>query len=248
MEGFSMPTKRSKTLIAAPLVIVLAILACTPGPVPTGAPTQPPAGPTEIPPTLEPTVPPAQQWFTEEFDTDTGNWSQVVEKNSNEGDPDLAKVSVADGSLHFDLDKQLIAYRLYDPYEYTDVRIDARVDNRGTNVNDVLLICRASDEGLYLVNIANSGLFAMYAYDGKTKVYSRIADGGSNKIKPGKEVNDYSLVCKDNKLTLYINDNKTRDYTDNRFGFRSGKIGVGIASEGQLPVIVDFESVKISEP
>lgn len=244
-----MKMHRSNPVILASIVLLVAILAC--GPIPTAAPpgaTVPPPVDTVAPATEAPTQPSAQQYFTEEFDTSSGNWSQVVQKNTEEGDPSQAKVSVEGGALHFDLDKQLIAYWLYDPYEYDNVRIDAVVDNRGTNVNDVLLICRSSSEGLYLINIANSGLFAMYAFDGAKNTYVRMADGGSNKIKSGKATNEYSLLCSDNKITLYINGSKVRDYADNQFGFRSGKIGIGIASEDQVPVSVDFQSVKISQP
>jgi hypothetical protein len=241
---------RNASILIGSAVLLLAILAC--GPTSTTEPSQPPSNTlpqeTAVPATAEPTQPVAQQYFTEGFDSDTGNWSQVVELNGSEGDMDLAKVAVDNGRLVFDLDKWLIAYRLYDPYEYEDVKLDARVDNRGTNVNDVLLICRASDEGLYLVNIANSGLFSMYAYEAATKVYTRIADGGSNSIRSGKDVNNYSLVCKERRLILYINDKKTREYTDNRFVFRSGKVGVGVASEDQLPVKVEFDTVTIGQP
>ena len=158
------------------------------------------------------------------------------------------QISVQDGRLTFNLDKWLIAYVFYDPFEYGDVRVDVSVENRGTNVNDVLLVCRSSDEGLYLVNIANSGLYSMYAWDGATDVYTRIADGGSKNIRSGKETNSYSLVCKDKKITLYVNDKKVREYTDNRFVFRKGHVGVGVASEKELPVKIEFEYVTISEP
>ncbi len=198
-------------------------------------------------------VPPAspaagQQYFTEEFDTDSGNWSPVIKKNTDTGDPSLAKIDITGSRLVFSLDKNLIAYMFYQPYEYTNVRIDAHVENRGTNVNDILLVCRDSSEGHYLVNVANSGLFAMYAFDAASNSYARIADGGSKKIKSGKEFNDYGLVCNDRDITLYINGAKVRQYTDNRFVFHSGKIGVGVASEDQIPVKIEFDSVKISEP
>jgi hypothetical protein len=234
--------------------LILAVLACLPGPVPTATvPPPPQVRDTPVPvvvSTEAPTKAAAEEYFTEDFESDSGNWSQVVVKNgdSSEADTSSAKVGVEGGRLVFDLGKWLIAYNLYDPHEYTNVRIDAHVENRGTNVNDLLLICRASSEGLYLVNIANSGLYAMYAYDAARDSYTRLADGGSKKIKAGKEFNDYGLVCKDRDIILYINGNKTRQFTDNQFVFRSGKIGVGIASENQLPVKVEFDSVQISQP
>ncbi|MGR8951526.1 MAG: hypothetical protein ACU83V_03835, partial [Gammaproteobacteria bacterium] len=127
-----------------------------------------------------------------------------------------ADIYVQDGYLTFELGKWLIGYLFYKPYEYSNVRIDVSVENRGTNVNNVMMVCRASDEGHYLVTIANSGLYAMYAFDGVKNDYYRIADGGSTKIRPGKEVNEYSLVCNDKSLIVYINGNETRNYTDNQ--------------------------------
>lgn len=239
-------------------IVVVVSLACgstTPSEPPAQPPAQqqqqqPPAQvePTQPPPPTQPPAPTSQQYYTEEWDADNPNWSTQIELNAKEGDTSQAKASVEDGRLVFDLGKWLIAYKFYDAYEYTDVKIDVRVDNRGTNINNVLLVCRVSDEGLYLVNIANSGLFAIYAYDGYKKSYARIADGGSNKIKSGKETNDYTLVCKDRTLLLYINGFETRRYTDNQYALRKGKVGVGVASENQVPVKLEFEYVTISEP
>lgn len=245
------------------LVVVIAVvsLACMgggdeptpePPPPPVEEPQQPepeqPAEPAAPEPPTETPAPVAEEFFTEEFEADLNNWSQEVVLNSDEGDTSQANVYLDDGRLVFDLGKFLITYMFYDPYEYTDVRIDVRVENRGTNVNNVLLVCRESDEGLYLVNIANSGLYAMYVYDVENKNYFRMADGGSTKIKSGKEVNDYTLICRERTLTLYINDVETRQYTDNKYVVRKGRVGVGVASENQVPVKLEFENVTISEP
>lgn len=238
------------------LIVSLACITTTPTAGPQQPPEQPPVEqppsppevevqPTELPATAAPA---AVEFFTEEFDGDTSNWSQKVELNATEGNTSQANISFKDGRAVFDFGKWLIGYLFYAPYEYTNVRVEVRVDNRGTNVNNVLLVCRASDEGHYLVNIANSGLFAMYAYDSYTKSYARIADGGSNKIKAGKEINDYALVCNDRSLILYINGFEVRNYIDNKYALRKGKIGVGVASENQVPVRVEFEYVKISQP
>jgi hypothetical protein len=214
--------------------------------------TKPPVQPTEPP--VQPTEPPVQppseapDFFTEEFNGDVSNWVQTVELNADSGNKSQAKIAVDNGFLVFDMGKQLIGYVFYKPYKYTNVRLDVRVDNRGTNVNNILLVCRKSDEGHYLVNIANSGLFAMYAFDGAKNNYARMADGGSKKIKSGKEINEYALVCNEKILTLYINGSEVRSYTDNLYVFRDGQVGVGVASEDQLPVKVEFDWVKISQP
>jgi len=251
-----------RMLFAFAILLLSVSLACYGGfsPASTQLPaTEPPVVASPEQSQEQPTEPPvateapvqsssAQQYFTEEFDGGLDNWEQVVALNAKDGDTSQAKISVDNGRLIFDFGKWLIGYEFYKPHTYTDVRVDVSVENRGTNVNDILLVCRASDEGLYLVNVANSGLFSIYAFDGAKKSYTRIADGGSNKIKSGKETNEYSLVCKERKLTLYINGNVVRSYTDNQFVFREGQIGVGVASENQIPVKVEFDWVKISEP
>jgi hypothetical protein len=249
-------TFRFFALLAVIPIVGLACLGGTPTPtdepvvippVVIDTPVQEPS-PEPPPPTEAPIQPAAQDFFTEEFDGDISNWSQVVSSNGADGDTSQANVSVEDGKLIFDLGKWLIAYVFYDPYIYTDVRLDITVENRGTNINNVLLVCRASEEGHYLVNIANSGLFAIYAFDGVKGTYNRIADGGSNKIKAGKEFNDYGLVCIDKTLTIYINGSEVRKYTDNQYVLREGQVGVGVASENQVPVKLEFENVTISQP
>jgi beta-glucanase (GH16 family) len=244
------------------LVLLLSVgLACNGVVAPAATATQPPLteepAPTEQAadsPTQQATDAPTEEtadapdFFTEEFDNGAENWSQEISLNAQDGDTNQANINLEDGRLVFDFGKWLIGYVFYDPYDYTDVRLDIRVENRGTNVNNILLVCRASEEGHYLVNIANSGLYGIYAYNGETGSYTRIADGGSTKIKAGKEFNEYGLVCKEKKLVLYINGNETRSYTDNQFVFRKGQIGVGVASEDQLPVKVELDWIKISQP
>jgi hypothetical protein len=250
---------RNRSYIQLSVFLALVVLvgaACICGAPTLTTPSTPsaPSQPQSTQPPVQSTQPPVQpssakDFFTEDFNGDiSSNWSKSIELNSTAGDKSQAQVNVKDGYLVFDLGKQLIAYMFYNGFEYDNVRIDARVDNRGTNINDVLLVCRASDEGHYLVNVANSGLFSIYAYDGAKKSYARIADGGSNKIKSGKEVNDYSLVCNDRTLIFYINGTEARRYTDNQFVFRKGKVAVGVASEDQIPVKVEFDWVKISQP
>jgi len=162
-------------------------------------------------------------------------------------------VGVEDERLIFDLGSEgQWAYVTYDAYEYDDVRLDVIAENRGTNNNNVSLICRyTEDEGWYEFNIANNGLFWIYhaiIRADNSVIYSLLADGGSNKIKQGKDTNKYSIVCKDRTLSLYINDIETRVLDDNNYVLRDGKIGVSVSSFNNLPVKVEIDSVTISEP
>lgn len=251
------------------LIVGLACSALSGGNTPTQPPatqppaTQPPAVPTdtEVAATEAPTEAPteaaaqAEQYFTEEFDHND-NWTYYVVDGTNSTitDQDNPKMSVqTDQSLlAFDLnDKNLWVYVTYDPYEYENVRIDAKVINRGVNNNNVSLICRHTDTGWYEFNIANNGLYWIYAtqVDGSGKVsYYSIYNGGSNAIKAGKETNEYTAICKDKTLSLFINGKEARTVTDKKYTLTSGKIGVSVSSFDTLPVNVDFDSVKISEP
>ena len=213
--------------------------------------TKPPVQPTEPPvqPTEPPVQPPsAQEFFTEEFDGDISNWSYFTSKNDTTADDSGVQPVAQDGFLLMDIGKNLNLYATYDPFTYDNVRLDVRVENRGTNNNNINLICRYSDEGWYEIAIANNGKFWFLAFDGVKNSYARLADGGSNKIKAGKETNEYTLICNDRNLRLLINGVETRTYTDNQYVFRDGKVGVGLSSFEYLPVKVEFDWVKISQP
>jgi hypothetical protein len=226
-----------------------------PPPTSTATPTVPPS-PTPIPPTPTPEF---EQYYTEEFEKDLKYWPIFIVDESGYGGAVIAKeptdkvvLSAEDGFFKFDINKTWqYVYSTYDPFEYEDVRLDARVENLGTNNNNISLICRYSpDNGWYEFNVANSGLYwILYAKirpeDGYVS-YTLIAEGGSNKIKQGLEVNEYSVICKDDVLTLYINDNLTKEAKDNRLTL--GKVGISVSSFPSLPVKVNFDWVKISQP
>jgi hypothetical protein len=265
------------------LVIVLMIvgLACsaissggeTPSqPVVTEAPVQQPVNnpptaviePTEVPPTevVVATEAPvdAQDYFTEEFDTND-NWTYFVIDGSNskimeDDDPDVSIIT-EDSKLKFDLGSEnRWAYVTYDPYEYENVRVDARVINRGVNNNNVSLICRYSEDSSgnkywYEFNIANNGLYWIYAAQANAVGevgYGLIYNGGSNDIKAGKETNEYTIICRDRKLSLYINGKEARTIEDKKYAYTSGMVGISASSFDTLPVAVDFDWVTISEP
>lgn len=237
-------------------LVMLISLACSLfSSTPTAAPTSNP--PTQSQPQSQPSEPAvpavtetstAQDFFTEEFEGSIDNWSYFVTKNKSNADESNVAPTADGGYLKFDLKKNLNVYALYDPYTYDNVRIDIRAENRGTNNNNINMICRYSDAGWYEISIANNGLYWLYAFDGSKGTYAKLADGGSNKIKSGKEVNDYTFICNEHNLVLYINNFETRTYTDNQYAFRDGQVGIGASSFNDVPVAVDFDWVKISQP
>ena len=95
------------------------------------------------------------------------------------------------------------------------------------NNNNISLICRYDPEvGWYEFNIANNGLYNIFYAEitssGKI-AYNRIANGGSNSIKQGKDVNEYGASCVGNELTLYINGDEVISYPEKKYGLRSGR-------------------------
>ncbi len=227
----------------------------TPVPVVEEAAEPAPLPPTETPPT----EPVAQQFYTEDFTGDTSQWTYfLVDANKSvpafvEEDFGTMFVGTEDERLHFDLESEgQWAYVTYGAHEYENVRLDVTVENRGVNNNNVSLICRYTpDEGWYEFNIANNGLYWIYhaiVRDDGAVIYTQLKDGGSNKIKAGKETNKYSIICDDRTLSLFINDYETNVFDENTYVLRDGSIGVGVASFTVLPVKIEVDSIEISQP
>jgi hypothetical protein len=228
-----------------------AIATAAPATAAPPAATAPPV-PTVIPPTATPET---QQFFTEEFDKDLKYWPAFLIDGNNsvlQGSASVGSLLKAEaGALKFDLSQPYLwVYATYDPFDYKDVRVDARVENRGTNDNNISLICRyTKDHGWYEFNIANNGLYWIYNAIPKASgavSYREVASGGSNMIKQGLEVNEYGIICNGNSLTLFINGKLTKEVKDAELS--SGKVGLSVSSFNQSPVKVDFDWVKISQP
>ncbi len=224
---------------------------------PTSAPPQPlveqpsPIPPTESPPT--PIPPPPSPFFKEEFLADVlGDWTNFIKKDDPKSSDSKAKYAIENGKLVFTIeDNYLYSYLVYDKQSYKDVRLEVSADNRGKNNNNVSLICRYSDDGWYEFNIANNGMYNIYAYDSKGivhKGYNQIKSGGSNAIRMGRDTNVYVAVCSGKILTLYINGVETASVTDNKFVFPDGKVGISVSSFNVYPIIVEFEYFDIQEP
>jgi len=119
------------------------------------------------------------------------------------GKKDGFKAETANSRLRFELNKNdLWLYFLYKDYSYSDVRIDTSAENLGRNNNNVSLICRYSDElGWYEFNIANNGTYTILWYDSVSlHDYKLLYSGGSNQIRMGKDINEYTAICNGDKL------------------------------------------------
>ena len=223
-------------------------------PTDTEAPPEPTEEPPTEPPATEPPAPQAQQFFNEEFDSPlSGDWDVLTVTGSTKADADKVTVEAKNGKLVWNFDSEQVYYYLfYNAFEYEDVRLDVRADNRGRNNNSISLICRNDpDVGWYEFNIANNGLYdilyAEVANDGDIS-YETIANGGSNAINQGKAVNEYSIECQGSQLTLFINGDEVTSIKEGKYGLRSGRVGVSVSSFNVLPILIEMDWIKISEP
>ncbi len=189
----------------------------------------------------------AADFFTEDFNegVDLSNYS-FFEYHGNDDDVNL---NADGGFLVFDLQKaNLWTYVTYDPYIYTDVALEMKVENRGKNNNNVSLICRYSDEGWYEFNIANNGLYWIYAYTISDNAYNRIYNGGSNAIKTGRGTNTYTAYCNGSTLSLYINGVEARTVEDTKYNLPEGKVGLGVSSFDVLPILIGVDYFTVAQP
>ena len=230
-------------------------------PVQVDNPTAVPPEPTEVPPTeappptaTEPPVPQAQQFFTEEFDNPlSSDWSVFTITDPNVSDLEKVTVEADGGNLVWNFDSEYVYYYLfYEAFTYEDVKVEARADNRGKNNNSVSLICRYDEAvGWYEFNIANNGLYdILYAEvldNGKIR-WNRVANGGSNAINQGKEVNEYSITCQGEELTLNINGDEVISINEKKYGLDSGQAGISVSSFNVLPILIEMDWLRISEP
>lgn len=254
-------------LMVASLVLVVS-LAC--GGFSSGDPTSPPTLPPlptsepvqeqpqqEQPPateesqaTEEPVVqqPSGSPFFTEEFDSDPQWYYEVIEDNGGKSDPENISITFGDSLMTFDIpDQFLYAYYIYEGYSYEDVRVEVKVNNRGVNSQQVSLVCRVGDDGWYEWAVQSDGLWFLFAVSGG---FNRISNGGSNDINQGKDVNVYTLECKGNEISFFINgvEQKGSPYIEREYGLREGNVGFSISSLRAIPVKIEVDNFTISEP
>ncbi len=224
--------------------------------------TEPPAPPaTEPPPpaATEPPAPPATEppvtdakFFTEDFSTGLDNYTtfQINEAGRLLNSITERAVVKAEGNkLRFNFNgKDIWYYAVYNKVEYDNVKVELEIENQGVNSQRVALVCRYSkDLGFYEFDISGGGLWELYYYDAlMSKGYKQIDNGGSEFIKMGKDTNVYAMSCVDDKISLFINGNLIK--TVKSKDLKSGQAGFGVSSFNALPVIMNINYVKYSEP
>lgn len=195
-----------------------------------------------------------ENYFAEDFDAPlSDNWSHFTITTDNKADPRMVAIQSKGGKLVWDFNSPWVYYYLfYNSSEFDDVKLDMSVENKGKNSNSVSLVCRhVPDKGWFEFNIANNGLYSILFMEvlgeGRFRE-NRLADGGSNAIRQGQSINEYSVICQDEKFTLRINGSDVITVIDTKYGLSSGQVGISVSSFNVLPIIVEMEWFRVSAP
>jgi S1-C subfamily serine protease len=185
-------------------------------------------------------------YFTEEFSdgVDLSNYSYFEFYGQDSG----FETYVEDDAFVFDITAtDRYVYITYDAYTYQDVIMEVQATNRGKNNNNVSLICRynADDNTWYEFNIANNGLYNIYAFDGAE--YKAIASGGSTAINIGKGTNIYTAGCLGDVLSLFINGVEAKTIQDTKHKFDEGQVGFSVSSFNVTPILVNIDYFSVIE-
>jgi hypothetical protein len=192
-------------------------------------------------------TPPPPQFFTNEWEDNTNNWRWF----STSGNDNLWDVYNEAGVLVFSLlGKDTNAYFIYKPWDYEKVQISTRIEVRSKTKSSTVIICNYSEAvGWYEFNIGTDGIWDVRLHDtlGKTG-YLLLINGGSLAIQTGEGINEYTATCDGNNLRLSINGTEVLDFTDQIMKYKQGKIGLGVISFSEVPILIESDWVKISQP
>jgi len=194
-------------------------------------------------------LPVDQRFYIEEFDGDLASWIFYA-KSGRENE---FKRYIKNGRLVIQIQPQKDTpwgYLIRTDFKYTDVQLEAVVINNGNNGNGVSLVCRYSDKGWYEFEISNDGSYSIYAFGPNGAILKNgyeLARAHSPAIKTGREENVFTATCKGNELSLAVNGTPIKT-VNTKYDFTEGSAGMGFSAPQNLPVDVEFESVKITEP
>ncbi|MBL8064199.1 MAG: hypothetical protein JNK32_14320 [Anaerolineales bacterium] len=198
--------------------------------------------PTETPASVGP-------YFTEEFDTDPEWDLEVVKDETNakqvDSDPESVTTKFSNGRMIFNIPEEwLSAFYTYTGETYEDVRLDMEVENRGVSSQQVSLVCRSEGDRSYEVEVSSNGKWVF-------KVNRRqVINGASTAIKIGKDTNQYTLICQGDEISFLFNgvEPKGSPYVDNQAVLSAGNVGFVVTAKRAIPVDVEIDWFKISEP
>jgi Tol biopolymer transport system component len=126
----------------------------------------------------------------------------------------------------------------------SDVQLNTSVKvATGTNLNNLSLICRASEDGWYEFSISSGGYWIIWKYE---QGYLVLATGGSKNINLQKGENTLRATCQGNKLTFSVNGVELGSAQDAQF--YSGRSGISVSTFDIPDVNVLFDNFSVKVP
>jgi hypothetical protein len=218
-------------------------------------PTLNPSAPTEIvetpteAPTEGPTITPTPSTFIDDFATDTWGDPKAVTNPP----PQYTKIYVEDNHLFFQInDQSTYIYKFAPPSFGPNVTVEVTTENFGQLLNNVALVCRASDLGWYEFRVSNSRTIEVYRYDPSLKAqyknpYRAIRSRSPSDAILNTQPNKIKISCNGADLSLTINGKSVWSGQDKTLT-EGDKIGLGAMSEVTLPIKVSFTHVVVEKP
>lgn len=226
------------------------------------APTQAP--PTQAPPTqaVDTQVPPTTGpvdigslssgdiiYYTE-FDS-PGDWEDGWIHFSL---PDIDyTVYKANGYLRVEVPETFSSvYAIYDSLFFTrdiaDVYVETRFQNMGThNINNISVICRATDRGWYEFSMLSGGLWYIWRYDVDNNKYVKLTDGGIPDLNYDAP-HTIGASCVGDTLTFYFDGEKLKNGVIKDKTYLEGQVGLAVYADDLANVIVEFDYFGIQKP
>ena len=229
----------------------------TPEPLPTNTPPPPPTEEPTEEPVVVPTDTPEDVVFTSGeviYYTDfegSGDWEDGWIHFSL---PDIDyTVYKANGYMHVEVPEQYSAvYLIYDDMyferDFADVYVEASFINMGThNINNISVVCRASDQGWYEFSMLSGGLWYIWKYIASTDTYVLLYDDGIPNLDYDAP-HTIGAECLDDQLTFYFDGEPLRNGTVRDSEFREGQTGISVYADDWADVIVEFDYFGIAVP
>ena len=240
---------------ASLLIGFLLLSACqapptSPAASPTGTPPSPvPASATATltpAPTVTPSPPP--RFYLEEFESTPAYWSTLYASGPGQN----ADILNRDGRLVFELyHANTWAYAIFGAHAYKSVKVQTGFVNQGSDSNYAGLLCLYDEQAGWIeFNLSNDGtfslLFGQWLAEDIAR-YTPILYETSAYILTEGDFNEMGLDCFEDTVQLYINGKLIRKLDISRFELSRGKVGLAVSSFEDLPVILGFDWVKVSE-
>lgn len=125
------------------------------------------------------------------------------------------------------------------------VRMDIDTDRPGSQYGG--LICRSSQDGMYMAVIGIDGTYTIYR-DTPQSPFALLAEKRSEAILPGYTENELKLVCQGNTIEFYINGALVESFEDQRYGLVYGRAGIYTKAGGDpQPDAIIFSDLSIRE-